>query len=427
MERLLQYVWKYRLYSEADLCTTEGIPIVVLDPGIQNTDAGPDFFNAKIRIAGTVWAGNVEIHPKASDWYKHHHDQDPAYDSVILHIVQESDTLICRTNGEVIPQAIICVPERVREHIEWLLFKDTALPCAGIFRELDPWHISAWTNALLIERLERKMNDVFARLEQCQEDWNEVFYITLTRNFGFGTNSDAFEWLAKSLPFSYIRKQRGSPVQIEALLFGQAGLLAEKNEDPYYLLLQREYEFLRKKYHLKPLDYFLFRKLRNRPVNFPHIRLAQLAAVWIYQDTLFSKILEDNQLNTLKGCFDVPLSEYWETHYHFQYASPKQKKSIGRNATFVVLINTVVPILFAYGKKRGQPEYCAKALQLLETIPPEQNRIVKNFSDAGLCAKNAYETQAFIQLQREYCEKKKCLYCRIGYHFIKPSDKKDVK
>lgn len=419
MERLLQYVWKYRLFSEADLCTSEGIPVTVLDPGIQNTDAGPDFFNAKIRIAGVVWAGNIEIHAKASDWYRHRHDSNPSYDSVILHIVQENDAIISRTNGELIPQALIRISQNITENMEWLLSKDSLLPCANRLHEIDSLHLSAWLSALLTERLERKTDDIFARLENSTEDWNEVFYVTLTRNFGFGTNSDAFEWLAQGLPFKYIQKQKGSPVQIEALLFGLAGLLDEKNEDPYYQLLQREYTFLRKKYGLKPLDSFLFKKLRNRPVNFPHIRLAQLAAIWINNDTIFSKILESDQLEVLKNCFDVPLSDYWDTHYHFQYPSPMRKKSIGRNATFVVLINTVIPLLFAYGKKKHQPEYCSKALQMLEDIPPEQNSIIKSFSDAGLKAKNACDTQALIQLRREYCEKKKCLYCRIGFHLIK--------
>lgn len=419
MERLLQYVWKYRLYSDVDLHTVEGIPVTVLDPGIQNTDAGPDFFNAKIRVAGKIWAGNVEIHTRTSDWYKHRHDQDPSYNSVILHVVEENDAMVCRTNGEVITQAVIRVPAKIRENIQWLLSKDTALPCAERIHEIDPLHMSAWISALLTERLERKTDDIMLRLANYNEDWNEVFYITLTRNFGFGTNSDAFEWLAQSLPFKYVQKQRGNTVQIEAMLFGQAGLLSEENDDPYYRLLQREYRFLQKKYELKPLDGFLFKKLRNRPVNFPHIRLAQLAAVWINTDTLFSKIIEDNPLEILKKCFNVPLSEYWDSHYHFRFSSPVRKKTIGDNATNIVLINTVAPILFAYGKKKQRSEYCVKALQMLEGIPPEQNSIIRSFSDAGIKPKNAYDTQALIQLRREYCEKKKCLYCRVGFRLLK--------
>jgi len=419
MERLLQYIWKYRLYDETALSTTEGIPVTVIDPGLQNTDAGPDFFNAKVRIAGAVWAGCVEIHSKASDWHTHHHDNDPAYDSVILHIVEKSDTLVCRTNGELIPQAIIHVAPNVREHIDWLLSRDTPLPCAERIPEIEPFHLSAWMGALISERLERKTEAVFTLLDQYGDDWNEVFYITLTRNFGFGTNSDAFEWLAKSVPFNHIRKQRCNSLSIEALLFGQAGMLDEKNEEPYYLLLQREYLFLQKKYNLQPIDGFLFKKLRTRPVNFPHLRLAQLAAVWTNNDTLFSKILEDNQLDTLRDCFNVSLSEYWDTHYHFRNASSAKKKSIGVNATHVVMINTIVPILFAYGKKKQQSEYMARALQILEDLPPERNSLITPFTKAGMKVKSASDTQALVQLRREYCEKKKYLYCRIGYHLIK--------
>jgi hypothetical protein len=419
MERLLQYVWKYRLFSAADLKTAEGVPVIVLDAGIRNTDAGPDFFNAKIRISDTVWAGNIEIHRKASDWKNHHHDRDPAYDSVILHVVEEADIEVYRTTGEIIPQAVMPVPETIKNNMDWLLSRETSLPCAERIHEVGPIHISAWMNTLLTERLERKVDDIFSRLEQHKDDWNEVFYITLTRNFGFGNNSDAFEWLAQSLPFRIIRKQRCNSLQIEALLFGQAGLLADTLDNSYYRLLQQEYRFLQKKYKLKPMDYGSIRQLRMRPVNFPHLRLAQLAAIWTHNDTLFSRILEDNQQETLKACFDVSLSEYWDTHYHFRTSSPMKKKTIGMNATNIILINTVVPILFAYGKKKQQPDYCTQALQMLDRIPPERNSLITNFTDAGIKVKNACDTQALIQLRREYCEKKKCLYCRIGFRLIK--------
>ncbi|MDR3269344.1 MAG: DUF2851 family protein [Tannerella sp.] len=419
MERLLQYVWKYRLFDEDTFGTTDGVPVTVIDPGLQNTDAGPDFFNAKVRMAGTVWAGCVEIHQKASDWRTHHHDNDQAYDSVILHVVEESDSPVYRTNGEVIPQAVIHIPPKVREHIEWLLTRDTPLPCAERIHEIEPFHVSAWMNALVSERLERKTEAIRTLLDRYAGDWNEVFYIILTRNFGFGANSDAFEWLAQSLPFHYILKQRCNSLPIEALLFGQAGLLAEEIDDPYFQLLQREYRFLQKKYNLQPIDSFLFKNLRTRPVNFPHLRLAQVAAVWTNNDTLFSRMLEDCRLDTLRECFNVSLSEYWDTHYHFRKTSPAKKKTIGINATQVVLINTVAPILFAYGIKKQQPEYGTRALQMLEDLPPERNSLITPFTKAGVEVKNAADTQALIQLRREYCEKKKCLYCRIGYHLIK--------
>jgi hypothetical protein len=418
MERLLQYVWKYKL---ADLVTTEGNPVTVIDPGIQNMDAGPDFFNAKIRMEGAVWAGNVEIHHKASEWWRHHHDHDPAYDSVILHAVEENDALVFRADGKPIPQAIIRVPQKIREHIEWLLSRDTPLPCAERIREVESVHLISWLNTLLGGRLERKTEDIFTLLEQYADDWNEVFYITLARNFGFGINGDAFERLARSLPFRHIGRQRADGLQIEALLFGQAGLLAADNDDAYYRRLQQEYLFLRKKYGLRPLSGFLFRNMRMRPVNFPHLRLAQLAAVWTNNGTLFSKILETDRPEALKECFDVSLSEYWDTHYHFQHPSPFKKKTVGRHTTRVITINTVVPLLFAYGKKRRQPEYCTRALRLLEQIPPERNSLITPFTRAGIRVESAADTQALIQLRREYCEKKKCIHCRIGFHLIKRS------
>ena len=419
MERLLQYIWKYRLYVAADLQTTEGVSVTVIDPGIGNTDAGPDFFNAKVRIGDTVWAGNVEIHRKASNWKSHHHDTDPVYDSVILHVVEKADAVVYRTNGEPIPQALLKIPAIIQQNMDWLLLRDTSLPCAERIHEVEPILISGWMNYLLTERLERKVTDIFSLLEQYQDDWNEVFYITLMRNFGFASNSDAFEYLAKSLPFKYIRKQRCNSLQIEALLFGQAGLLDKNLDDPYYQSLQNEYRFLLQKYRLKPVDYCSIKQMRIRPVNFPHLRLARLAAIWTHHDTLFSRILEENQPAMLKACFNVALSEYWDTHYHFRYPSQQKKKTIGMSAIRIILINTVAPIIFAYGKKQQKLVYCEKALQLLENIPAERNSLIRNFTDAGIRVKNAYDTQALIQLRREYCEKKKCLYCRIGHHLIK--------
>ncbi|MDR2040988.1 MAG: DUF2851 family protein [Tannerella sp.] len=421
MERLLQYAWKYRFYDEAGLCTAEGLPVTVIDPGIQNPDAGPDFFNAKIRVAGTVWAGCVEIHRKASEWHTHRHDRDPAYDSVVLHVVEEDDLPVRRTNGEIIRQAVMRVPPGVKEHMEWLLSRDTLTPCLERICEIEPLHLSAWLTALVSERLERKTDAVLALLARHGDDWNEAFYITLMRNFGFSTNSDAFEWLAESLPFHCLRKHRDNRLSIEALLFGQAGLLAgaDSGDDPYGQLLQREYAFLQKKYGLKPVEGFLFKKLRTRPVNFLHTRLAQLAAIWSKNDTLFSEILENSQLEMLEKRLGVPVSEYWETHYHFGTVSPLRKKPVGTGTLHAILINTVVPMLFAYGKKKQLPEYTTRAWQLLEDLPPERNSLVKTFTQTGVEAKNAADTQALIQLRREYCEKKKCLYCRIAYHLIR--------
>lgn len=418
MERLLHYVWKYRLYGALPLFTTDGASVDVIDPGISNRDAGPDFFNAKVRISGTIWAGAVEIHDKSSDWLLHHHDSDKAYDSVILHVVSEADIDVCRINGERIPQMIMPVPEAVRNSIDWLLSREQPLPCLDRIKEIDTIHIKSWMDALLSERLERKTADILRLLDQHEEDWNEMFYILLTRSFGFGVNSDAFELLAKSLPAKFIRKQRHSETQVEAMIFGQAGMLSDDLGCHYYRLLQREYDFLRHKLDLKPLDESLFKSLRTRPTNFPHLKLAQLAAIWYRYDTLFSMILEANTPREIKDFFRIPPSDYWKNHYHFRYTSPEKDKTIGENALNILLINAVVPSLFAYGKRQKLPEYCHRAIRLLESIPPEHNHIVSHFANAGIHPLNACDTQSLIQLKREYCEKRKCLYCRIGFRLL---------
>ena len=419
MERLLHYVWKYKLYDTTSLMTTDGIPLFILDPGIQNTDAGPDFFNAKIKINNTVWVGNVEIHDKASDWQAHHHDTDKAYDSVILHVIRIEDRTTHRLNGEVIPQLILPIPDSIRQHIDWLLARDVSIPCLPSIQEIDRIHLSSWMDALLSERLERKARDIFRLLKRYQGDWNEVSYILLTRSFGFGVNSDAFERLAKSLPLHYIQKQRTNISQIEALLFGQAGMLSEPIGCPYYQLLQREYAFLQYKFGLKPLDESTFKNLRIRPTSFPHIRIAQIAAIWHHHDTLFSHLISGRTPQEIKDYLRVRPSDYWTHHYHFRNASTPKDKTIGDNALNNLLINTVVPLLFAYGQVSRLPEYCTQAMRLLETIPPERNQIVTLFTRYGIPVHNACDTQSLIQLKREYCEKKKCLYCRIGFRLLK--------
>jgi hypothetical protein len=419
MEHLLHYVWKYKLYASSGLVTTRGLPVAVIDPGIQNTDAGPDFFNAKIRIGETMWVGNVEIHSKASDWFAHNHHKDKAYDSVVLHLAGVVDTEIDRTNGEPIPQAQLTIPDTVRRNINWLIHRDIPVPCLYSINSIEPIHVSAWIDALLSERLERKTKDILRLMEQYNDDWNEVFYIVLTRCFGFGINNDAFERLAKSLPLHFIYKQRSSCSQIEAMLFGQAGMLEETETCHYYRLLQQEYKFLQHKYELKPLDDALFKSLRIRPVNFPHIKLAQLAAFWHHYNTLFSVILEEDDMQQLKKLFRIPASAYWDTHYHFKYASPLKEKVLGDGALTIILINVVAPMLFAYGQKNKQDEYCERALRFLENIPPEKNQIVSMYCRAGIQVHNAGDSQALIQLKKEYCEKKKCLYCRIGFNLLK--------
>lgn len=423
MEYILHYIWKYRLYSAIDMLTTKGESVEVIDPGLENRDSGPDFFNAKIFINGTLWVGSVEIHEKASDWVRHGHVDDPLYDNVILHVVEEDDHEVFRCNQTLIPQLILSIPERVLNSIEWLLNHESPLACLERLPAIDPIYKTQWMDALLGERLLRKTEDIKQWLEQYEQDWEQVFYILLCRNFGFGVNGDAFERLARSLPLKYIQKQRGSASQIEALFLGQAGLLEEPYEAQhhYYRFLQQEYRFLRYKYGLQPLPSYVFRRLRLRPNSTPHVKLVELAAIWIKHDTLFSHILEARTIKEVKDYFRVSPSLFWETHYRFNRESTQTKKQLGENALNILLINSVAPIMFAYGTERHLPEYTERALKLLERIPPEQNYIVSTFKQTGIRISHAGDTQALIQLKREYCEKKRCLYCRFGFQLLKQS------
>ena len=422
MEYLLQYAWKYKLYASMPLITTTGEEISVLDPGIQNNDAGPDFFNAKIKHGDTVWAGSVEIHDKASDWLKHKHNSNKAYDSVILHVTGENDTEIARTNGEHILQLVITIPDKVRNNIDWLISKSKqSLPCSGIISQIEPFVISSWMNALVSERLERKVGDIVTLLKRYNNDWNEVFYIILMRNFGFNLNSDAFERLAHSLPMNYIRKQRYSLTQIEALVFGQAGMLEKDIDNEYYRLLQKEYTFLAHKFNLVQPDLIAIKNARTRPVNLPHVRLAQVSALWHKYDTLFSQFLHMENMGEIFRQLRISASEFWDTRHTFETVTSAVpiKKTVGERAANLIMINTVAPMIFAYGQQNNLPELCERAITFLEQLKPESNYITEFFSKSGFKIKNAADSQSVIQLRKEYCEKKKCMYCRMGFYFMK--------
>ena len=420
METLLHYVWKHKLYENDKLLTEEGISFEVIDPGMYNLNAGPDFFNAKIRMDGKIWVGNIEIHTASSDWYKHQHEKNKAFDSVILHVVESIDvTNVCDTTGRLIPQWMIQVPERIRKSYLFLSDRDVSIPCLGKIHGIPEIYLSDWKNALLIERLERKTNALLQLLQEYKNDWNEVFYITLSRNFGFGINNDAFERLAKSLPLKIIQKHQNSITQVEALFLGQAGLLdTEESEDTYLLELQKEYAFLRKKFNLNPLEPHIFKSLRIRPNNFPHIKIVQLAGIIRKQQGLFSNVIAFAELEPLYSLFISETAEYWLTHYRFEKASVKRVKNLGLSAIQLLVINTIVPLFFAYGKNKNLETYPERALQFLESLNPESNSIITLFSHSGIKIQNAYDSQALMQLKREYCEQKKCMYCRIGHQLL---------
>jgi hypothetical protein len=420
MEALLHSAWKHKLYTFGNFVTKEGMSLEIIDTGIYNSDAGPDFFNAKIKLEDQIWVGNIEIHLHSSDWYKHGHEKDKAYNSVILHVVEVIDEEEIRDeSGRRVPQWAMPVPDSIKENYFTLINNSNSIPCLPRIKEINKIYLSDWKNALLTERLERKTNTIFQLLDTYQDDWTEVLYIALSRNFGFGINNDAFERLAKSLPLKYILKHQDSEKQVEALFLGQAGLLEKTDiDDEYYLALQQEYQFLQKKYQLQALEGHLFKNLRIRPNNFPHIKIIQLAGFIRKSQHLVTQILKSTQLSDFHILFSSDVSEYWKSHYQFGKLSSKKSKQLGYSAISILLINTVVPFLFAYGKKKNIEIFKERSLQLIAAIRAENNFITTLFSRAGIEIENAGDSQALIQLKREYCEKKKCIFCRIGYKFL---------
>lgn len=419
MEQLLHYVWKHKIFPLKELKTTTGQQVEVIDTGLANTDAGPDFFNAKLKRDGVLWIGNIEIHERSSDWFKHGHHADAGYNSVILHIASEIDTEISRSNGEKIPQIQLICPEAVRTNYKELLETDSYPPCYRIIPSLPPFTAHSWMTALQMERFEQKATLLNERLKRCQGNWEDAFFITLARNFGFGLNGDAFETWAHRLPFRAVDKHRNDLFQIEAIFFGQAGILEDSDGDGYYLRLKKEYTYLQHKFGLIPMDASLWRFLRLRPANFPHIRIAQLACLYHRAYGLLSRIMETETLQGVRDILKGGTSEYWLTHYTFGGSSPSRPKTLSNTSLDLLIINTVVTFLYAYGLHKGNRVLCARAGSFLEELKAENNYITRMWEQCGMKASNAADSQALIQLKKEYCDKKKCLYCRIGYEYLK--------
>ena len=421
MEQLLHYVWKHKIFPLKELKTTTGQQVEVIDTGLANTDAGPDFFNAKLKLDGVLWIGNIEIHERSSDWFKHGHHADAGYNSVILHIASEIDMEISRSNGERIPQIQLICPEAVRTNYKELLETDSYPPCYRIIPSLSPFTAHSWMSALQMERFEQKATLLNERLKRCQGNWEDAFFITLARNFGFGLNGDAFETWAHRLPFRAVDKHRNDLFQIEAIFFGQAGILEDSDGDGYYLRLKKEYTYLQHKFGLIPMDASLWRFLRLRPANFPHIRIAQLACLYHRAYGLLSRIMETETLQGVRDILKGGTSEYWLTHYTFGGSSPSRPKALSNTSLDLLIINTVVTFLYAYGLHKGNRVLCARAGSFLEELKAENNYITRMWEQYGMKASNAADSQALIQLKKEYCDKKKCLYCRIGYEYLKRS------
>jgi hypothetical protein len=415
-EELLHYVWRMRLFNPTALYTTSGQAVIIQQAGAYNTHAGPDFLNAKVKIDDTIWAGNIEMHIKASDWLKHKHHEDRAYDNVILHVVYEEDTPVYRPEGEALPCLELkrFIPQRLKAHYLRLIHNSSWIACQAQITTVADITKALWLNGLAIERLEEKAVQIQNRLEANTGDWETTFYQFLARSFGGKVNAEPMEELAKRTALSIVGKHRDRLFQLEALLFGQSGLLQEQRNDPYPQQLQEEYAFLSKKYSLQPMAAVNWKFLRLRPANFPTIRIAQLATLLYQTRHLLSKTLAAQNIAELENIFDVKLSNYWQQHYTFDKASSKVHKALGKSTIHLIIINTIIPFLFVYGKYKGETALQDRALHFMEKLPPEDNQIIRKWAALGMSAPSALQSQALLQLKKRYCTPRRCLACAIG-------------
>ena len=429
MEQLLHYCWKHRLYPITGLRTTTNEEVEVIDPGLHNRNAGPDFFNSKVRIGGQLWVGNVEIHDKASDWFLHGHEKDTQYNNVVLHVVGRADTQAVTEDGAETPQMELQVPNYVRQNYEELLKTDNYPPCYKIIPTLSNIMKHSWMSALETERLERKTDDIKRRAKQCQGSWEAAYFVTMARNYGFGINAEAMEQWALSVPLYAVAHHGDNQFQIEAIFMGQAGLLdpmsvPERHReaalaDDYLFKLHNEYKYLAHKYSLKPIDFHLWRFLRLRPQNFPHIRISQLANLYYNRKASLSQLMDCKDTKAAKELLMTEVTEYWRTHFAFGCESKASSKHLSEASLNLLLINTVVPMLFAYGRHKQDEALTDRAFDFLEQLKAEDNHITRTWKEVGLAVDNAGDSQALIQLKNEYCDRRDCLRCRFGYEYLK--------
>ena len=419
-EDFLHYLWKFKKFDTLNLKTFNGEEITIINVGQYLELAGPDFFNAQIVIGNQKWAGNVEIHLKSSDWYVHHHERDDAYENVILHVVWEHDTEIFRKNNTEIPVLELkkFVDTETIANYQSLISPKSWIFCEKQLTDVDGFAFGNWQERLFFERLERKSNPIFELLEQTNQDWEAVLFCLLAKNFGLNTNGEIFLKIAQSIPFSIVRKESFEVENLEALLLGSAGLLDLEKEDTYFKDLKFRYFYLLHKYQLdkkriEPIQFF-----KHRPDNFPTIRLSQLANLYHSRQNLFSKISSSTSVKSIYETFDVSVSNYWQNHYQFDKESPKKKKQLSKAFIDLIVINTIIPLQFAYAKSQGK-EISEDLIQLLNEVATEKNAIIDKFSSFGIKSKNAFESQSLLQLKNEYCNKSRCLECAIGMELLK--------
>ncbi len=424
-ESFLYYVWQFQYFDRTDLKTTDGENIEVFKTGVLNSDSGPDFSNAKIKIGNLDWAGTVEIHTKASAWQDHHHDVDKAYDNVVLHVVWQSDKPVFRADGTAMPTLELqpLVNDSLVVEYKKLVNSPTSIPCEKTFPSISELVRISMLDKALMQRLETKAEQVIQLFNHNQNDWEEITYQLLARNFGFKVNYDPFFQLSQAVPFKILLKHGDSLLQMEALLFGQAGFLDHALKHEYMKLLQREYQLLAGKYSLSgmQLNKSIWKYLRLRPANFPTIRIAQFAALFNANKNLFSRIIDAENLGDLKSIFNVTTSEYWHHHYRFGHKTVRSLSGVGESSIENLIINTVVPMLVAYGKQKDEQLFIDRAVNFLQQIQPESNKITRSWNDLGAPAKSAFDSQALIELNNNFCLKRKCLACTIGATILKPT------
>lgn len=418
-ERLLQFIWQFQYFNKNNINTVEGEPVQIIKPGLLNTNQGPDFLDAKIKIGNTVWAGSIEMHINSSGWNMHKHADDENYKNVILHVVWNADESLS------LPFSTIQLKDKVSkvllDQYKELMATGSLIPCNKSIKKVKELVIISWKERLLAERLQDKSKQVFDYLKKNNNHWEETFWWMIAKNFGIKVNSDAFEKTAQSIPINLLAKHKNQIHQVEALLFGQAGLLTGEFTEDYPGMLQKEYQFLKTKYQLTQIHIPLY-FLRMRPANFPTIRLAQLAMLVNNSVHLFAAIKESNSIDEIENLLNVTANDYWHYHYKFDEESPYKIKHTGNQMINNIIINTIAPVIFAYGLCHNDNNYKEKAIKWLQAVTAEKNVITKSFEVLGLSNKNAFDSQALIQLKNVYCNHKKCLDCAIGNALLKNQD-----
>lgn len=419
-EEFLHYIWQFRLFSP-ELRLQSGEQIEVLSPGAKNNDSGPDFFNARVRIGDTIWAGNVEIHILSSDWKRHNHQNNKNYDTVILHVVWRDDSEVFRKDGERIPTLELDgkFNENAWKSYQEFMNSKQWIPCTNSITKVDLFILTSCLERVLIERLEKKALLVEQVLSLTNNDWAQTFYRLLARNMGFKLNNQAFEMLAHSLPYSFLAKHADNLFQIEAMIFGQAGLLEGKFIDDYPNQLKKEFGFLQKKFDLVPIDSHLWRFMRLHPGNFPTIRLAQFASIIHHSANIIGELFDSNDTIVYRKLFGAEASTYWNSHYTFDKPSPPKRKTLGMSSVDLLIINLVAPILLAYGRRKSDYVMTEKPLDLLIQIKAEDNSVIRKWIELGVPVSNAATSQALLELKTIYCDARKCLNCRIGIELLK--------